>query len=217
MAIFTQSAGVPATWKAGTLAKVGYEYTGKTYNAFNVNETHPASTPCTFCHDPTLSKHTFDVQETFAAGGCACHVGASDAHTIRQDFTDYNGNGNTSEPMADEVGGVASGLLATMHAVTAAVSKPVCYDLATNPYFFKDNNNQASGRCLPVDATSANKYPNSSWTPALMKAAQNFQMSQKDPGAWAHNKKYILELLIDSMEDLAPGSSTAAGFIRPTP
>jgi hypothetical protein len=206
-----------AAVKAGTLAKVGYEYPGKTYNAFNVNETHPASTPCTFCHDPTLSQHTFDVQSTFAAGGCACHVGASNAHGIRQDFTDYDGNGNTSEPMADEVGGVANGLIATMRAVTGAVNKPICYDPVTYPYFFKDNHSQASGRCLAADTTNANKYPNSSWTPALMKAAQNFQISQKEPGAWAHNKKYILELLIDSMEDLAPGSSTAAGFIRPAP
>ncbi len=43
-------------------------------------------------------------------------------------------------------------------------------------------------------------YPN--WTPRLLKAAYNYQTSVKDPGAFAHNSKYIIELLYDSIEDL---------------
>jgi hypothetical protein len=35
-----------------------------------------------------------------------------------------------------------------------------------------------------------------------LKAAYNYQVSQKDPGAFAHNAKYIVELLYDSIEDL---------------
>ncbi len=36
----------------------------------------------------------------------------------------------------------------------------------------------------------------------LLKAAYNYQVSVKDPGAFAHNAKYIIELLYDSIEDL---------------
>ena len=44
--------------------------------------------------------------------------------------------------------------------------------------------------------------PLSAWTPALTKAALNFQLSQNDPGSWAHNFDYTAELLYDSTQDL---------------
>ena len=40
------------------------------------------------------------------------------------------------------------------------------------------------------------------WTPKLLKAAFNYQYSQKDPGAFVHNPKYVIQFLIDSIEDL---------------
>jgi hypothetical protein len=43
-------------------------------------------------------------------------------------------------------------------------------------------------------------YPN--WTPRLLKAAYTYQVSIKDPGAFAHGGKYIIELLVDSIEDV---------------
>lgn len=36
----------------------------------------------------------------------------------------------------------------------------------------------------------------------LLKAAYNYQTSLKDPGAYAHGGKYIIELMYDSVEDL---------------
>ena len=36
----------------------------------------------------------------------------------------------------------------------------------------------------------------------MLKAAYNYQVSAKDPGAFAHNAKYIIELLYDSIDDL---------------
>src|SRR5262249_36535057 len=36
----------------------------------------------------------------------------------------------------------------------------------------------------------------------LLRAAYNYQMASKDPGAFAHNAKYIIELLYDSIQDL---------------
>jgi hypothetical protein len=54
----------------------------------------------------------------------------------------------------------------------------------------------------------------SPFTAALMKAAFNYQLSRKDPGAWAHNFDYMGQLLYDSIADL--GGSVAT-LNRPAP
>ena len=36
-------------------------------------------------------------------------------------------------------------------------------------------------------------------TPNLLRAAYNYQDSQKEPGAYAHNPSYILQILYDSI------------------
>jgi hypothetical protein len=51
-------------------------------------------------------------------------------------------------------------------------------------------------------------YPN--WTARLLKAAYNYQVSIKDPGAFAHGNKYIVQLLYDSIEDLGGDVSKLA-------
>ena len=56
--------------------------------------------------------------------------------------------------------------------------------------------------CELTEAVFSNSYPRSGWTTKLVKAAHNYQISQKEPGAWAHNMHYIAQLLIDSIEDL---------------
>jgi hypothetical protein len=43
-----------------------------------------------------------------------------------------------------------------------------------------------------------------------LKAAYNYQVSVKDPGAFAHNPKYIIELLYDSTQDLGGDVSKLA-------
>ena len=50
----------------------------------------------------------------------------------------------------------------------------------------------------------------STWTPRLLKAAYNYQVSLKDPGAFAHGNKYIVQLLFDSIADLGGDTSTLA-------
>ena len=45
-----------------------------------------------------------------------------------------------------------------------------------------------------------------------MRAAHNYQLQAKDPGAYAHNFEYVAQLLIDSIEDLG---GDVAGVIRP--
>ena len=57
-------------------------------------------------------------------------------------------------------------------------------------------------------------YPNqyATWTPRLLRAAYNYQYAQKDPGAFAHNAKYVLQALYDSLEDMG---ADVSGMTRP--
>ena len=80
----------------------------------------------------------------------------------------------------------------------AVAGKPVVYDLESYPYFFVDTNGNG------IADKDKTKFPNryKSWTPRLLKAAYNYQFVTKDPGAYAHNPTYALELLYDSIADL---------------
>jgi hypothetical protein len=86
----------------------------------------------------------------------------------------------------------------------------LCYDAKTYPYFFKDTNGDK--QCSASETVSTNGF--SAFTPALMKASFNYQLSRKEPGAWAHNFDYMVQLLYDSIVDQG-GSVT--GLNRPAP
>jgi predicted CXXCH cytochrome family protein len=75
---------------------------------------------------------------------------------------------------------------------------PVCYDTKTYPYWFVDTNQD--GACGPEEVKADNGF--AGWTPRLVRAAYNFQLASKDPGAFAHNAKYVMELLYDSVSDI---------------
>jgi hypothetical protein len=45
-----------------------------------------------------------------------------------------------------------------------------------------------------------------------LRAAFNYQYYQKEPGAWAHNNPYIVQILFDSIEDLG---GVTTGLTRP--
>jgi hypothetical protein len=47
-----------------------------------------------------------------------------------------------------------------------------------------------------------------------MKAAFNYQLSRKDPGAWAHNFDYVAQLLYDGIADLG---ASVTNLTRPGP
>ncbi|MHC4223882.1 MAG: polyheme membrane-associated cytochrome C, partial [Planctomycetota bacterium] len=96
-----------------------------------------------------------------------------------------------------------------IQAVATAAGKPVAYDGHSYPYFFNDNN-PTNGIVDPAEANYGNRYQD--WTAELMRAAHNYQFSQKEPGAWAHNFAYMTQLLIDSIEDLGGDIS---GYVRP--
>jgi hypothetical protein len=181
--------------KLGSAVKVGYEYNGKSYAG---PLAHMGGTQCTSCHDPETSHHTFTIADSWDGHCKTCHADADgDPTRIRLvHLADYDGDGNTTEPLAAEVDGLAAKVLAAMQAAAAAPG--LCYGAGIYPYFFKDTNGDK--QCGADETVASNAF--TAWTPALMKAAFNYQLSRTEPGAWAHNFDYIGQLLYDSVEDL---------------
>lgn len=186
----------------GSLAAVGYEYEGQNYAG---KLTHTGGTRCTTCHDAVSSQHTFRIKDAYQVRCDGCHGDYDDAREIRLVRTaDYDGDGNTSEPLADEIDGMAMKVLAAMNADAS-----LCYSPSAYPYFFVDTNG-SGGICEASEAVFANRF--TAWTPALVKAAHNFQLSRTEPGAWAHNFDYMAQLLFDSAVDV---SGSSHGMNRP--
>jgi hypothetical protein len=184
-----------AATQYGTLVKGGYEYDGQSYDG---KFQHPAPyDTCVGCHN----SHTLelDVQK------CAtCHTGVKtteDLAKIRMNgsLVDYNGNGDAKEGIQAEMTGLQAKLLTAIQAYAKEVAKKdIVYDAATYPYWFTDTN--ANGKADPDEAKFPNAY--AAWTPRLLKAAYNYQVASKDPGTFAHNAKYVMQLQNDSIADL---------------
>lgn len=183
-----------ATLFAG-VAKGGYQYTGQVYD---VRFRHvDGFDTCIGCHDPHSTKVRFD--------SCAgCHAGVTDvdaAHGIRMMSSigrDYDGDGNTTEGIYDELVGLRDKVLAAVVAYGNEHQTPICYAVDAYPYWFADTD--GNGVCSTTEAVAANAFKG--WTGRLLRATYNFQLASKDPGAFAHNAKYIIELLTDSIVDV---------------
>jgi predicted CXXCH cytochrome family protein len=188
--------------KQGVQAHLGYEYDGATYAG---PLAHTGGTQCTSCHDPVASKHTFRITDAWDARCKTCHADANgEPKLVRNKHrADYDGDGNITEPLADEIAGMAAKELATMQTRGA-----LCYGTGIYPYFFKDTDQ--NGSCSATEAVAANAF--TTWTADLVKAAHNFQISRVEPGAWAHNFDYMGQLLYDSTVALR---GDGAGMTRP--
>ena len=73
------------------------------------------------------------------------------------------------------------------------------YDTTSYPYYFLDADKDGSP---DKNDKGANVAYNGNWTPKLLRAAYNYQYVKKDPGAFVHNPKYVIQFLIDSIESL---------------
>jgi len=180
-----------AVTRLGTEVKGGYEYDGKTYDP---RFDHVAGyDSCNACHD----MHTLEIKVNDCAN---CHTGVAsleDVENIRMNgsLVDYDGDGDITEPIKAELDGLREMLYQGIQAYAAEVSgAAIVYDPASYPYFFADAN--ANG------AFDEGEEGYTAWTGRLLRAAYNYQVSVKDPGAFAHGGKYIIELLYDSTEDL---------------
>jgi len=192
-----------AATQMGTVVKGGYEYSGKTYDA---RFSHVIGyNACITCHNP----HSLEV-ETEACNTChtagkdprftGFYNNVTDPKDIRYygSFTDYDGDGNITEGIYYEIPRFQEKLSEALWKYGNQNGKPIVYDSHTYPYFFNDTD--GDGLADSSEANYGNQYR--SWTARLLRAAFNYQFSQKDPAGYAHGGKYMIELLYDSIEDL---------------
>ncbi len=178
----------------GSEAQMGYEYDGKAYDP-KFRHVEGMDT-CVACHDQHAT--------TVRVDKCSeCHENVKtvdDLKNIRQmgSLVDYNGNGDVKEGIESEITGLQDILYSSIQMYAQEVAgTPIVYDGATYPYFMV-----AGSDGKPAKDDKGNNIAYNKWTARLLKAAYNYQASVKDPGAFAHNGKYIIELLYDSIDDL---------------
>ena len=188
-----------AATKYGTLAKGGYEYDGNSYDA-NFAHVEGYDT-CNGCHNP----HTLELKLEDCA---ACHAddemaieSADDLKNIRMQGSgvDYDGDEDTDEGIYFEIEGLQEALMANIQAyATEVAGTAIGYYPDAHPYWFIDAN--ADGEITEDEAIGDGRF--ATWTPRLLQAAYNYQVSKKDPGNYAHGGKYTIQLLYDSIANL---------------
>ncbi len=178
----------------GSQAEMGYEYEAKSYDPkFRHVQGYDS---CLGCHD----QHTLQVKVDQCAN---CHEGVQTVDDLKNNrengsLVDYNGNGDTKEGIYYELKGLQDTLYSSIQAYAKDVpGTGIAYDAATYPYWFAD----ADGDGKP-DQKDGKPVGYSTWSARLLKAAYNYQTTVKDPGAFAHNAKYDIELIYDSIDDL---------------
>jgi hypothetical protein len=198
-----------ATW-FGTEVQGAYEFEGMEYNS--AYEHTRQYNECTDCH----TSHTLEVRFDECT---ECHVNVESADDVlmirasEEDAVpfDYDGDGDTSEPIRDEIATFEAALLAEiLDYANNTVGTPIAYEPHAYPYFFLDTN--GNGEADPDEANFGNRY--NQWTPSLLRAAYNYQYIAKDPGLFAHNADYGMQVMYDSIVALG-GEDAAAGLLRP--
>lgn len=188
----------------GSAAHGGYEYPGRDYAG---QFTHVADlNTCTSCHSP----HGLQVEITNCT---SCHEGVVEFTAIRTSPTDFDGDGDTTEGIADPIATLHAALeQAIMLYATEVAGQPVVYAAGSYPYFFADTD--GDGSASEGEAAYPNRYQ--SWTPRLLRAAYNYQFVRQDSGAFTHNPHYALQLLYDSLADLGQAVEVdITAFTRP--
>lgn len=197
----------------GTEAMGAYEFADREYSG--QNEHVRRFDECNDCHQ----EHTLEIRFEDCAD---CHENvdiesAADVHLIRADEdlldddpVDYDGDGDVEEPIAAEIEALHTDLLATIQSYAAnTIGTPIIYAPASYPYWFVDGN--GNGEVDEGEVSGDTRY--AEWTPNLLRAAYNYQYVAKDPGAFAHNPRYIIQVLYDSLESMG-GEEAVANYAR---
>ena len=196
-------AAAAATQLGGTV-RGGYEYDGQSYvGAF---QHVPTANTCASCHDPHESSVSLETCTT-------CHEGATTLRAIRTSTLDFLGDGDTTTGIASVIDALHLRLGDAIMRYAGGVSDaPIVYSSDAYPYFFNDLN--ADAVADGPEAIFPNRYQ--SWTPRLLRAAYNYQYVAKDHGAFAHNPHYVIQLMYDSLSDLAAVTDVDMdGLVRP--
>jgi len=172
----------------------GYHYAGETYQMM-FDHVEGFDT-CDDCHEP----HTLELQVNECA---TCHEGTESVEDLRDirmagSLIDYDGDGDTEEGIYYELQTMEELLYANIQAYAADVVGTPIIHADAYPYFFIDSN--GDGEAGDDEAIFPNAY--NAFTPALLRASYNYQVAHKDPGGYAHNAKYHVELMYDSIAAL---------------
>lgn len=201
-----------------------YEYAGKSYTA---NFAHQGAN-CPTCHmgNPTADNlnggHTW-WPNVAACNVQSCHGGfgpiaanpASDHGPASPDLANYRANFDTNNYTGDTNGAslsIADSIRVLQQKLIALFqTRGIFYNDLAYPYFFSD-------------AASTTSF--TAWTPATYKAAFNLSFTVKglpssatsqanvpNNSAAVHDYKYIIQLLLDGIEDLS--GAPLAGAFRP--
>ncbi|SFD80135.1 cytochrome c3 family protein [Roseivivax sediminis] len=177
-----------ATWLGGYGAS-GYHYEGRDYSG-RFFHARPVES-CNSCHEP----HTLEVEFEPCL---TCHQ-ADSPQDIRISRQSYDGSGDTSVGIRSDIEANANRLLDMIRAYADEVAGvPMIHDGTRYPYFFTDANGDGA-----VDMADGAPVAYGAWTPRSLRTVFNWKLVTSDPGAYAHNPAYALELLHDSIADLA--------------
>jgi hypothetical protein len=212
----------------GAEAGGAYQYSGRNYagrnphvfefstcvNCHNGHGMFPDEEQCATCHGQRASdERTKPIHHPSPMACRDCH-GMVAVENIRghKDYTipqDHDGDGDLLEGLLGEITTLEEGLFTAIQIYAVETSGgALAYDSHTYPYYYQDLN--GNGAADPEEINEENGYTN--WTPRLLRAVYNYHYSRMDPGAYAHNGAYILQVLIDSITDV--GGDTA-GMRRP--
>ena len=198
---------VAAATQMGAQAQGMYQYAGKEYVGRFVHV--DGLKTCTQCHDT----HSLVVDYNKCS---PCHLNMAsrdDFPDIRVSRTDHDGDGDIKEGISYEIKALQAELYASLQTYAAQViGAPIAYNKEAFPYFFADTN--ANGVADPEESNFGNQYR--SWTPRLARVAYNYHFVNEDHGIYAHNPRYVLQVLYDSLEDMSERVSVdMARFTRP--
>jgi len=195
----------------GGVVHGGYEYPGKVYAGQNPFPNHLGKfDTCVKCHMGTMGvdpNNGHNVKSPNPADCVGCHgqdisqpyPGGDPANFmftgIRPgNIPDLDADGNVAESLQSEILGLEAALYKQIRAFGFAIGDPVVYDSHSYPYWFKDTNGNGV-----KDPSETGRY---NFTANMLKAAYNYQMSQKEPCGYIHNHRYVAQLLVDSIGDL---------------
>jgi hypothetical protein len=204
----------------GNKAAVMYQYSGAVYSQrwdHDQSYLQPYPAPafyraqCKFCHMQE-GRHNFDAEVTSTC--TYCHVNSTSADDLTPAFRpEDNYDGNPATKPKAEYGVFQARLLAAIQAYCKAKTDAgvpgatyVVYNPDAYPYFTVDTNK--NGVLDPGEST-APKFDTKAF-----RATFNYNYSVKEPGGWAHNPKYVFQVLYDSIKDL---NGDLTGLVRPTP
>jgi hypothetical protein len=193
----------------GSDAQGAYQYESREYNGRNLHA-EDAPTMCTGCHyEHEPSNRLNDCEDCHEVVEVQDDVLLIRAEAEGEEPIDYDGDGDVTEPIRDEIMALEATLYAAIQTYAAGtIGTPIVYDAGANPYWFIDTN--GNGAPDPEELNGDNRY--ATWTPTLLRAAYNYQYIAKDPGVFAHNPDYALQILYDSIEAIGGDVSS---YTRP--